>query len=110
MSEPHNISSPAQPHDPAWQLEYDINGALRVQAAMRAIGNILQPWKSGEEVDVNNVSREDLASLFEVLADKLDERLQAAIGSMLEIQGYHRAACAVTQRAMRSPDHPGEAQ
>lgn len=105
----HNIGT-EQPNDPLWQLEYDLNGALRVQGALRAVSNILQPWKSGEEVDVNNVSREDLASLFEVLADKLDERLQAATGSMLAIQGFHRVTCEVTERARRAPGHPGEAK
>lgn len=96
----HNIGDP-RPYDPAWQLEYDLNGALRVQGAMRALSNMLQPWKSGEEVDISGVSREDLASLFEVLAEKLDERLQAATDSMLAIQGFHREACTLTDRAKR---------
>ena len=98
----HNISSAPQQRDPLWQLEVDLNSALRVQGAMRAVSNILQPWKSGEEVDVNNVSREDLASLFEVLAEKLGESLEGATGSMLDIQSF-KVACSVTERARRSP-------
>jgi hypothetical protein len=83
--------SPAMPLD---ELERDLYEACRVRGALRAVQCMLQPWRSEEHTDVQNVQREDLSNLLEVLHCDLGQRLHDMEQTVYSLQRYKRPAAA----------------
>lgn len=88
------------------RIECELNDTRRVRGALRAVQCLVQPWRHGEAGDVENVSREDLAQLLEVIHCDLTDRLDALERQVNELQGFGGVAAKAmaAMRQGRAPD------
>lgn len=90
-------------NDPVWRLEMEIGGALRLQGALRAVSCVLESSAANGDEEVKHVGREDLAALFDVFQQDLEDRLRAMEEHISQLHGFERIAASVTDRARRAP-------
>lgn len=90
-------------NDPVWRLEMEIGGALRLQGAMRAVSCVLESAVGSGDEEVKHVGREDLAALFDVFQQDLEDRLRAMEEHVQLLHGVEQIAATVTERARRAP-------
>lgn len=92
-----NPSAPGS--DVLWQMESELTLARRVRGAMRAVQCLVQPEQLGERDDMQNLQREDLAQLLDVLQCDLSARLDVLDDCMKSLMGHGLNAAAVLAKA-----------
>lgn len=95
-------ATPAAPaRDALWELEQGVHTTRRVRGALRAVQCLVQPWRhpDPEGQVAENLLREDLANLLEVIHSDLTLQLDQLEGSVYLLQGYGQVAAQALGRA-----------
>ena len=92
MANPTQGTTPHPDRDVLHEIECALIDARRIPGALRAIHSLTFPWRSVDNIEVQNVERQDLGFLFEVVAAAAAQHLDKLDGLTHDLHMRHQPA------------------